>query len=187
MGEPDNIKRCQIASIESSLGTLIRSTAGEGMRDLGEKNVWNSTPVHQENPEFTFLTYSYFPRFLQVKKVNFEKVLDCLGKAQSSTFHVLFHTFWVLFQKFKNSYPIFVCNISETESTIFEMSCLLQSVENTLQISQCFLNNMYFFELRYFLKSGLLFCTFSYFYQKSMKKYKKVMKSKFRVFLMWCP
>ena len=64
-----------------------------------------------------------FSLFSSKKSKNLEST-DYLEKAQSSTFHELFHTFWVLFQKFKLLYPIFVCNISEAEPNFFEMNCL---------------------------------------------------------------
>ena len=87
------------------------------MRGLKEKNA-------SGKPLICFLCFFVLFSLFSSKKSKNPESTDDLEKAQSSTFHELFHTFWVLFQKFKNSYPIFVCNISEAESNFFEMNCL---------------------------------------------------------------
>ena len=91
-------------------------------------------PYIRKTPNLLFVLL-YFYHFFQVKKVKNPESTDYLGKAQSCAFHVLFHTSGVLFQIFTDSYPIFMCNINEAESTILEINCLWRILFKSVNVS----------------------------------------------------
>ena len=126
--------RCPLSCSPQAPSRLASSSSAEDARvaHLLPQAVMTTS---SGKPLIYFLCFFVLLSLFSSKKVKNPESTDYLGKAQCSTFHVLFHTFGVLFQIFTNSYPIFMCNISEAESTIIEMNCLWRILFKSVNVS----------------------------------------------------